>query len=205
MKRNTIPEPRRQILRRVALWAIAVLLAVPAARAAAKPAVSSWSVTVGPTRLVNGAPVWIRVRPPRGVRALHGTWLGRELQFTRDPKTPWWDALAGISLKTEPGSYTLKLEASAETGKPVLFERKLRIARARYRSIAAKVAKKYTEPSAEQQVEIKQAQDLKTEKLAVTTPEREWSGAFAPPVHAPISDQFGTRRTFNGEVQSVHQ
>ena len=201
-------ELRRRIWLSVLMWGILALIAAPVSRAASKPApsaTSSWSITVRPFRLVNGAPLWIRVRPPRGVRSLQGTWLGHELHFVRDPKSQWWDALAGISLKTGPGTYTLKLEASGDSGAPIPFERPLRVARARYRSITAKVAKKYTEPSPEQQVEIKQAQDVKDQKFGVTTPEREWSGAFAPPVHAPVSDQFGTRRTFNGEVQSVHQ
>src|SRR3989442_7840981 len=68
-----------------------------------------------------------------------------------------------------------------------------------------KVAKKFTEPSPEQLQQIKQDQAVKPENFPSFCPEREWSGRFRPPVNAPISDVFGTRRTFNGEVQSMHQ
>src|SRR5438552_1729288 len=48
-------------------------------------------------------------------------------------------------------------------------------------------------------------QAVKQENFRSVDPEREWSGRFRPPVNATISDVFGTRRTFNGKVQSMHQ
>ncbi len=38
-----------------------------------------------------------------------------------------------------------------------------------------------------------------------TSPNRSGRGNFVAPVDAPVSDVFGTRRTFNGKVQSMHQ
>ena len=67
------------------------------------------------------------------------------------------------------------------------------------------VAKRYTEPSSEQLERINHDKSVKQDIFRHTDPEREWSGKFRPPVDAPVSDVFGTRRTFNGKVQSMHQ
>src|SRR5207237_5100781 len=83
--------------------------------------------------------------------------------------------------------------------------RKVPVRAPKYPSIAVTVAKKFTEPSPEQLQQIKQDQAVKQENFRSVDPEREWSGRFRPPVNATISDVFGTRRTFNGKVQSMHQ
>jgi murein DD-endopeptidase MepM/ murein hydrolase activator NlpD len=67
------------------------------------------------------------------------------------------------------------------------------------------VAKRFTEPSKEQLERIQQDKTVKQDVFHHTDPEREWSGAFRAPVDAKVSDVFGTRRTFNGKVQSMHQ
>jgi murein DD-endopeptidase MepM/ murein hydrolase activator NlpD len=69
----------------------------------------------------------------------------------------------------------------------------------------ASVPKQYTEPSAEQLKKIDQDKALKEHAFAHVTSEREWVGSFRAPAKAQISDVFGTSRTFNGRVQSVHQ
>jgi murein DD-endopeptidase MepM/ murein hydrolase activator NlpD len=52
---------------------------------------------------------------------------------------------------------------------------------------------------------ITQEKALKQELFSRVEPEREWAGKFLAPVEAQTSDVFGTRRTFNGKVRSVHQ
>jgi murein DD-endopeptidase MepM/ murein hydrolase activator NlpD len=63
---------------------------------------------------------------------------------------------------------------------------------------------KFTEPSPEQQKQIQEAQQVKKEYLNRVTPEREWSGPFATPATAAISDVFGSVRIFNGKTSSPH-
>src|SRR5213082_3732393 len=108
-------------------------------------------------------------------------------------------------LETHPGTYTLELKGTTAGGREVSFQRKVTVRAAKYPSIAVTVAKKFTEPSPEQLQQIKQDQAVKQENFRSVDPEREWSGRFRPPVNATISDVFGTRRTFNGKVQSMHQ
>src|SRR4029077_6555342 len=116
-----------------------------------------------------------------------------------------WYGVAGISLETRPATYLLDLKGTNASGTAISFERKISIRAAKYPSIAVTVSKQFTEPSPEQLERINQEKTLKQDVLGRVEPEREWSGRFRPPVNARISDVFGTRRTFNGKVQSMHQ
>src|SRR3989475_6411652 len=178
-------------------------------QASQKPAVApspnAWSVRWQPSAIVNGSPVVFLVNPPARLATLSGTWLDHEVSFGFDKITKKWFGLAGTSLETRSGTYTLELKGTTASGREVSFQQKVTVRPAKYPSIAVTVAKKFTEPSPEQLRQIKQDQAVKRENFRSVDPEREWSGRFRPPVNAAISDVFGTRRTFNGKVQSMHQ
>ena len=115
-----------------------------------------------------------------------------------------------MSLETDPGNYSLELTGETKTGKSastrISFTRKLTVFRAKYPKIkvSLSVEGKFTEPSPEQQKEIQEAQEVKKDYLNRVTPEREWSGPFAAPADAAISDVFGSQRIFNGKTSSPH-
>jgi murein DD-endopeptidase MepM/ murein hydrolase activator NlpD len=159
---------------------------------------------------VNGAPVLFQVKPPARLDSLNGTWLGHEVPFSFDAISKTWYALAGVSLETPPGIYSLELSAETVGGKlpsqKISFTRKFTVAAGKYPKISVKlsVGGKFTEPSPEQQKEIQEAQQVKKDYLSRVTPEREWSGAFTTPAEAAISDVFGSRRVFNGKTSSPH-
>jgi murein DD-endopeptidase MepM/ murein hydrolase activator NlpD len=165
----------------------------------------SWSISSQPTKLVNGAPVVFQVTSHARLESLSGKWLEHDVFFFRNPKSNTWYGFAGISLVTRPGTYPLALKGNTARGMAVSVERKFTIRSAKYPSIAVTVAKQFTQPSPEQQQQIKQDKELKDKLFAQVTPEREWAGKFHPPVSARVSDVFGTRRTFNGKTQSTHQ
>jgi murein DD-endopeptidase MepM/ murein hydrolase activator NlpD len=135
------------------------------------------------------------------LKSLTGTWLGHEVVFDQGSDRTWF-ALAGVSLETKPGSYPLTLDGISVAGSRSSFRKNLSVGHARYPIIQLTVSKQFTEPSTEQMEKIK---DLKHKTFSAVTPEREWSGRFSPPVDAPSSDVFGTRRVFNGATKSVHQ
>jgi murein DD-endopeptidase MepM/ murein hydrolase activator NlpD len=168
-------------------------------------AAKTWSVRWQPTHVVNGAPLFLRVTAPAALESLSGNWLEHEVFFSLDVVNKTWYGIAGSSLQTRPGSYVLKLEATTTSGKEITFERKITIRAATYPRTVIQVAKQYTEPSPEQLQKVSQDSSLKQEAFRRVNPEREWSGNFHPPVEATISGVFGTQRTFNGKVQSVHQ
>jgi murein DD-endopeptidase MepM/ murein hydrolase activator NlpD len=170
----------------------------------------NWTVRTQPTRLVNGGLVLFQVKPPARLESLSGTWLGHEVSFSFDAKSKTWFALAGVSLETAPGTYTLELTGETKAGKApskkISFTRKFAVARGEYPKIEVKlsVEGKFTEPNPEQQKQIEEGQQIKKDYLNRVTPEREWSGQFATPADAAISDVFGSQRVFNGKTSSPH-
>lgn len=156
-------------------------------------------------RIVNGAPILFRVKPPVRLKSLNANWLEHDVSFTFEPSTKTWFALAGAGLKTHPGDHPLVFNAETASGKTLSFTRKVHISHARYLTIAINVPKQYTEPDPAQVEKIKQDQALKEELFLKSAPEREWSGRFVPPVEAAVSDKFGTERKLNGVTQSTHQ
>ena len=139
------------------------------------------------------------------MKSLAGKWLQHDIFFTSDSHGRNWYGIAGASLETRPGSYSLELKAESTAGKEISFQKRITIGKGKYHSIVASVPKQYTEPNVEQLRQINQDKTLKENVFAQVTPEREWTGDFHAPVKAPISDVFGTARTFNGRAQSVHQ
>ncbi|HYM75745.1 MAG TPA: M23 family metallopeptidase [Candidatus Dormibacteraeota bacterium] len=167
-----------------------------------------WSVKAEPIRLLNGAPVLFRVKPPVKLDSLTATWLNHNFSFSYNASTKTWFALAGVSYDTKPGTYTLDLAGeSAATKAPLKFSRTFRVAPAHYPEIKVEltVAKKFTEPTPEQLQQIDGSKKIKEEYLPRITPERQWDGNFTAPVDAPTSDVFGSRRIFNGVAQREHQ
>ena len=168
-------------------------------------AADSWSVSYKPLRLVNGSPIVFHVVSPEPLKSLDGKWLEHEVFFSSDSRGKVWYGLAGASLEIRPGNHSLELKGVAATGKDLSFQEQIAVGKGKYHNIAASVPKQYTEPNTEQLQKIDQDKALKERAFAHVTPEREWAGSFRPPVKAQISDVFGTSRTFNGKVQSVHQ
>jgi murein DD-endopeptidase MepM/ murein hydrolase activator NlpD len=171
---------------------------------------ANWSIHTQPTRLVNGGPVLFQVQPPARLESLHGTWLGHEVSFSFDAASKTWFALAGVSLETAPGTYSLELTGETEAGKAlskkISFSHEFAVAGGKYPKIQAKlsVESKFTEPNPEQQKQIEESQQVKKDYLNRVTPERGWSGPFTAPADAAISDVFGSQRIFNGKSESPH-
>jgi len=186
------------------MWGADCTASTAGATSATTMAGPTWAVRANPSKLVNGAPVFLEVTPPVRLKSLTGTWLGHEIIFDQGGARTWF-ALAGVSLETKPGSYPLTLDGVTVAGNRSSFRRDFTVGYAKYPVIQLTVSKQFTEPGPEQLQVIKEDQDLKHKTFSATTPEREWSGRFAPPVDAPTSDVFGTRRVFNGATKSVHQ
>jgi murein DD-endopeptidase MepM/ murein hydrolase activator NlpD len=171
---------------------------------------ADWSIQKQPAKLVNGSPVLFQVKPPVRLKSLQGIWLGHAVPFSYDAASKTWFALAGVSLETATGYYPLTLNgetaAAKENGGKTSFTHKFSIGRGKYPKIQVKlsVEGKFTEPTPEQQKEIQEGQEVKKDYLNRVTPDREWSGTFAAPAEATISDVFGSERLFNGKTSSPH-
>jgi len=199
------PSAARLLLAVLTLAVFQMAAAVSALAVPKKKVSNAWSVQWQPAQLVNGAPVVFQIAPPARLTGLSAKWLQHDVFFDYGASCKTWYGIAGESLETHPGIYLLELKGTTSSGNEISFTRKIAIRPARYPSIAVTVAKRFTEPSQEQLQQIHQDKSVKQDVFSHTTAEREWTGKFRAPVDAPVSDVFGTRRTFNGKVQSMHQ
>jgi murein DD-endopeptidase MepM/ murein hydrolase activator NlpD len=158
-----------------------------------------------PAKLVPGSPVLFQVPPSTSVKDVTALWFGHEVTFFRSSGATAWYGIAAVPLETIPGTYDLLLRETLASGKSVEVNSRVKIARALYPKIAAKVAKQFTEPSPNQLKEISADKDVKKQTFASKNPQKLWDGTFVAPVSASISDVFGTERVFNKEVLSRHQ
>ena len=148
-----------------------------------------------------GSPELIVISVP-GIRSVQGEWLGRKLEFfERNQK---WIALAGVDVEAAPGTSTARITASTDSGGLDLSQR-VEIHPAHYRTGRLAVPPKFVEPGPDERKEIATDAELKARIFATSAPEPLWHGSFRAPVHAPPTDSFGTRRTFNGKLASIHK
>jgi hypothetical protein len=200
---------------RFAFWLIVAALLSPLHGKAQTAA----QVTITPSAVVAGSPELICVRLPADATlsgkqqdsaslegaSLNGTWLDRKLQFFRSRDGHAWYALAGVDVQAPVGSSNLQISARTSTGTTIDLSRNVEILPGHYRTSTLTVAPKFVEPGPDEMTRIKAERELKDKVFASSALEPLWSGDFRAPVHAAPTDSFGTRRTFNGKLASIHQ
>jgi murein DD-endopeptidase MepM/ murein hydrolase activator NlpD len=100
---------------------------------------------------------------------------------------------------------TLHINAKLASGSTIDLSRSIEIHEAHYNTGTLSVSPKFVEPPAKESARIQAEIALKQKVFATSAPQPLWSGDFRAPVHAPPTDSFGTRRTFNGQLASVHK
>ena len=175
----------------------AILIAAPLFAAAQD------AVTLSPAVVQAGAPELIRVDAPASA-TVTGEWLKQKLDFFRAGERGWF-ALAGVDVETPAGASTLQISAKLSDGTTRDLSRAVEIHVGQYRTGTLSVAPKFVEPPPEALAQIKAEVELKTRVFGATAPEPLWSGSFRAPVTAQPTDSFGTRRTFNGQLASIHK
>jgi hypothetical protein len=202
----------RRFARR-SLWsfcAVASILVGPAAghRAFAVETPGFHSITTTPATLANGSPFLLAVAPAAKVIQIKGTWMGKDLLFFKgiSPQgSEVWYALSGVDVEITPASYPLAIDATATDGKPLQATIQIPVGAAKYRTGTLTVAPNFVEPDAATQKVIAADKEIKDRIFAHSADAPEWSGDFAKPVNQPSTDSFGTRRTFNGKLASIHR
>ena len=159
--------------------------------------------TLKPAIVVAGSPELIRVSG----HYLHveGSWLGRKILFFPARDGSAWYALAGVDVEAKPGPSTLTLTATEASGTPRDLSLQVPIRPAHYRTAALTVAPGFVEPDPAQQAEIALATKAKEAAFAQGSSKPLWSGSFTPPVPSQPTDSFGTRRTLNGKLSTIHK
>ncbi|MGD0831653.1 MAG: M23 family metallopeptidase [Terracidiphilus sp.] len=162
------------------------------------------TIALTPAVVVAGSPELIRVSAP-GATAIDGDWMGHKLEFFRGRDGRTWFALAGIDVEALVGPSELKITIQSAKGVPSSLSRSFEIHAAHYRTGSLTVEPKFVEPDQEGLKQIEAEIQLKANVFGATSPLPLWSGNFRAPVTAAPTDSFGTRRTFNGKLASVHK
>ncbi len=179
-----------------AAWLVAAVCGAGAAHAQA--------VALTPAVVEAGSPVLIRVEAP-GVTALDGEWMGHPLAFFRGLNGRAWYALAGVDVGSSTGPSTLEIRAHLAGGGRRDLSQTVEIHPAHYRTATLSVAPRFVEPGPEQLKQIKADEQLKAQVFAKSASQPLWTGSFRAPVNSAPTDSFGTRRIFNGELDSIHK
>jgi murein DD-endopeptidase MepM/ murein hydrolase activator NlpD len=158
---------------------------------AALPAPAAAPVSIQPDRLFPGAPLLLTAAGP-----LAATWLGRPLRLDRDAETGRPVALAAVGLDVKPGAHELRL-ADGRTVE-ILIEPHA------YPTRRLRVAPKFVRPPKAVEKRIAEEREVKKRAFAARGP-RLWAGSFAAPTDTAQTAGFGSRRTYNGKMQGIHQ
>jgi murein DD-endopeptidase MepM/ murein hydrolase activator NlpD len=185
------------------ILAIAFWLAVRAASFAAEPA-PGVSISVQPQLLVNGTVCLFTIQLTGHPDKVTGRFLGRDLTFSRGSGSAWY-ALGGISLETKPGRYDIAVESVLPDGRTLRTVRPVIVHAAKYKTSRLTVPQKYVSPDPETLKRIEAEKEIKNAAFAHLLDSPEWAGNFVAPVPMEVSENFGTSRTFNGKLASVHR
>jgi murein DD-endopeptidase MepM/ murein hydrolase activator NlpD len=182
-----------------------MLLSVGAATTAiaAKP-VASENVSWTPRSIKVGAPCLFKVEMSAAPSSVKGKWQGRDLVFFSTGQRHVWYGLAGVDVEAKPGDYPLELDAIMPDGEALHTVREIQVRPSTYKTVKLTVPERFVQPDPETLKKIEADKELKQKAFSRQTPAPEWSGAFHPPIDSTVSEAFGTRRTFNGKLASVH-
>lgn len=161
----------------------------------------SWS----PRKIETGSPCLFHVHLAVLPASLVGIWQGNALTFVASSSPDVWYALAGVDVAAKPGEYKLQLQATLANGRVLRESRTVTVGRAKYPREKLRVPDHYIEPDPETLVRIKADHEFKRVAFSHESTAAEWSGDFRPPVESGLSEAFGTRRTFNGKLESIHR
>ena len=163
------------------------------------------SVSWNPTTIATGAPCLFRVEMSAIPGTLTATWQGHELTFTASADRTVWYGLAGVDVEAKPGNYVLELRATLADGTELRERQTIVVAPAKFRTETLRVPERYVAPDPETLQRIESDKQYKHAAFSHEAPAAEWSGSFRPPVDTGVSEGFGTRRTFNRKLASIHR
>lgn len=184
---------------------VAIILALITTDSASAKIDSRAEVSWTPSTIASGSPCLFQFRTQTEPAAVDATWQGHPLAFIALADRRTWYALAGVDVETKPGTYKLDLKITEPGGAVTQIERDVLVSRASYKTEVLRVPQRYVKPDPETLVRIAADKQLKKIAFDQQVPHDEWSGRFEVPVDTKASEGFGTRRTFNGQLASVHR
>lgn len=167
---------------------------------------SSFAVGVWPAAPFQGALLVVDVAAP-GIASAHGRFAGKNLRFYRfDAST--LRGIAPVPNDAPTGPADLTLEVVFGAGKTRRIEKRsvpLSVAAVAYDRDELRVDPKFTKLSAAARAQIAKDKEFLGKVWGRGSPDQPlFHGNFAVPRKDRTTAPYGTRRTFNGQVKSVH-
>lgn len=134
---------------------------------------------------------------------LEGTFMGRQFVILSDEKRMGHVVIHGFDSMALPGVYPLNFTVTDDAGQQYTYTRHMALAPGGYSSESIRIAPelgdllnpKITGPEAQRIAQI----------VSKFTPQRYFNGQMGLPCPAPVTSQFGTRRSYNGgPFDNVH-
>jgi murein DD-endopeptidase MepM/ murein hydrolase activator NlpD len=167
------------------------------------------TVTVAPagraTPARPGAVVRIDVRSATPLTKIDGTALERPIAFVLASDGRRASGLLGLAADTAKGAYTIAVHGETAAGTSVEAARTLVVAPAIFRSQKLRVDPRFVQPPKDELPRIEEERAHLAELSHVVDRDRPWHTPFAPPLESPVTEPYGVRRTFNGELASQHR
>lgn len=186
-------------------FAVLLLLVQAWPLIAATKAISSENVTWTPQALQSGSACLFEVQVEGAPVRLSGKWMDHDVSFFQGRNSHKWYGLAGVDVEASPGAYRLDVVATMPDGEIIHLVREIPVGPSDYQTVSLRVPDRFVKPNAATLRQIES--DKQAKKIAfsheISVP--EWSGDFLAPIASVVSDSFGTRRVFNGELVSVHR
>ena len=149
--------------------------------------------------------LWVNV--PEGMYVEKGEMLSRPLHFSASSGQPGrWDALFGIDMGQDPGTYEVSVRLAALEGSA---ERKV-ISAIRISAQAFGEERFTIQDDSKVHLSQESLARVKKERVQIAalwpaeTTERLWEGSFMMPVEGRPGSPFGLRRWINGERRNSH-
>lgn len=162
------------------------------------------TVTVKPTALTPGQLSVVRVGPVADDAQVDVSLGGQKAPVVRcaDDKTKAC-ALVAVPYETKPGKKTIdvKVRVGESTTEATA---KLTVKPGKFKTTKLTVEPSKVSPPAEAMERIQQEKEELAACLTNSATTPQWDGAFQLPVDGVVTGGYGSRRMFNGELQSSH-
>lgn len=164
-------------------------------------------LSLSPGRVQNGNVSLLRVRPPKGAelaKDLAAKAGETSLTFFECPRKPAERcALVPVPLEAKPGKLDV-LVTWTEDGAARSKAAALTVFAGKYRETILKVDPEKANPPESEMARIKAEKEEMAAVFASPSATALWDGPFKLPCPGSSTDSFGNRRSFNGELKSVH-
>ena len=163
------------------------------------------SVAWTPQELQSGSACLFSIQLEGSPAKLSGKWMGHDVSFFQARNGHEWYGLAGVDVEAVPGTYPLDVVATMPDGEVVHLAQDVRVGPSNYKTVSLQVPDRFVKPDAAALRQIESDKQAKKIAFSHQIPAPEWSGDFVAPAGSVVSDSFGTRRVFNGQLASIHR